>query len=83
MKQKILIDNQRHLWLSQNHTAMKLAMYELNQQGIDILKYLVEKATEQGVKMENMQEAINELLENEAVQDTLIEFFRQFSENQD
>lgn len=82
MKQKIDIDNQRHLWLSQNHTAMKLKKYQLNQYGIDILKHIVEQAKVGGVCDENMQEFIKTYLTSEVVKNDIIQYAEVFVEIQ-
>ena len=82
MKQKIAIDNQRHLWLSQNHTAMKLKMYELNQYAVDLLKHIVEQAEIGGVAKQDMQEFIDWLLDSESFQDQIIKHAEAFIENQ-
>ncbi len=82
MKQKISIDDQRHLWLSSNNTAMKLKKYELNQYGIDILKHIVEQAKVGGVCDENMQEFIDWLLDSESFQDQIIMHAEVFIEDQ-
>ena len=82
MKQKITIDDQRHLWLSSNHTAMKLAMYQLNQYAVDLLKHIVEQAKVGGVCDENMQEFIDWLLDSESFQDQIIMHVEAFIEDQ-
>ena len=85
MKQKIqqiAIDNQRHLWLSQNHTAMKLKKYELNQYGVDLLKHIVEQAEIGGVAKEQMQEFIDWFLDSQNFQDQIIMHAGVWVENQ-
>lgn len=82
MKQKISIDNQRHLWLSSNNTAMKLKKYQLNQYAVDLLKHIVEQAKVGGVCDENMQEFIDWLLDNQSFQYQIIMHAEAFLENQ-
>jgi 3-dehydroquinate dehydratase len=87
MKQKtkkynIPVDRQRHLWLSQNHTAMKLAMYELNQYAVDLLKHITEQAEIGGVAKEQTQEFIEWLLDSESFQDQIIVHASAFVETQ-
>jgi hypothetical protein len=82
MKQTILIDDQRHLWLSQNHTAMNLAMYELNQYGIDILKHITEQAEIGGVTKADIQEFFKTFVASQVVKNDIIEYAEVFVENQ-
>ena len=82
MKQKIAIDNQRHLWLSQNNTEMKLKKYQLNQYGVDLLKHITEQAEIGGVTKEQTQEFVDWLLDSESFQDQIIKHAEVFIENQ-
>ena len=83
MKQQIAVDSQRHLWLSQNHTAMKLKKYQLNQYGIDILKHITEQAEIGGVGREQMQEFIDWPLDSQSFQDQIVVHAEVWVENQE
>lgn len=82
LKHNVSVDTKRHLWLSQSHTAMNLAMYELSQYGIDILKHITEQAKVGGVCDENMQEFIETYLTSEVVKNDIIQYAEVFVENQ-
>ena len=82
MKQKIVVDNKRHLWLSQNNTAMNLKKYQLNQYGIDILKHIVEQAKVGGVCDNNMPEFIETYLTTQVVKNDIIKYAEIFVKNQ-
>ena len=82
MKQKIAIDTQRHLWLSQGHTEMKLAMYELNQYGIDILKHIIDRSEFGGVEKKDIQTFLEYLLINKSFENEIIQCALEFTAEQ-